>query len=70
LVELPEDGWEKLNHLMYLNLSSNDIQDLPGKLGLIQSLKSLSIVGNPSKTLLRWMDKPTPKLLEWLRSQL
>lgn len=54
-----------------LDLGCNDIKEVPPELGLLTSLQHLVLEGNPVTNIRRTiLEKPTPQLLEYLKSQL
>eukprot|EP00761_Pharyngomonas_kirbyi_P007788 gb/GECH01007799.1/.p1 GENE.gb/GECH01007799.1/~~gb/GECH01007799.1/.p1 ORF type:complete len:614 (+),score=171.24 gb/GECH01007799.1/:1-1842(+) len=60
-----------LKKLSVLNLTNNDLSKVPPELGLITSLRSLTLEGNPIRLIRRTvLQKPTSQLLEYLRSRI
>lgn len=71
LTEIPVEGLAKLERLAILDLSNNNINSVPGELGLMRQLQGLQLEGNafrvPRRDLLL---KGTEAVLKYLRDKI
>ena len=66
------DGWRWMSpRFEYLNLDNNQLGSVPLELGLLSGLRSLSLHGNPQKTVLyAVLAKGTPAILTTLKNKI
>jgi Leucine-rich repeat (LRR) protein len=66
-----EEGWfANLANLVVLDLSCNDLTDVPSALGYITTLKTLELEGNGIRSIRRAIiEKGTVAILEYLRQR-
>ncbi len=68
---IPARELAQCHSLTHLNLSSNDILDIPPQLGLCTQLKHLKLEANPTKSIRSAiLSKPTSQILEYLRNKI
>eukprot|EP01060_Flectonema_neradi_P017692 TRINITY_DN24539_c0_g1_i1.p1 TRINITY_DN24539_c0_g1~~TRINITY_DN24539_c0_g1_i1.p1 ORF type:complete len:640 (+),score=78.96 TRINITY_DN24539_c0_g1_i1:79-1920(+) len=71
ITQLPLQHLTHIHNLNTLDISNNELQQVPPELGCMTSLRSLLLSGNPLKTIRRAvLDKGTPALLEYLKDKI
>jgi Leucine-rich repeat (LRR) protein len=65
------EGFRHLSRLQLLNLSNNNLSQIPLELGLLPAVSSLQIAGNPQRTVQQSVvQRGTPAVVEFLKNKI